>query len=139
MSNYLAMIIGGLSLGGLILLGKGCLQIYYKLSDFMERLSDERERKKLQKLLEKAAFIVYGKSLKETYRRGKLSINNLALILEEVKQIDPMIYEELIVKLSVSIRKEEVRQGLAKASELVELPNFFGDDADDDLIDYDKD
>ena len=75
----------------------------------------------------------------ETYRRGKLSINNLALLLEAVKEVDPLLYDDVVRKLSDMIRKEELRKGLAKPSELIETPSFFGDDSDDDLITLDKD
>lgn len=110
-----------------------------KLSDYLERRKDKQFQKRLEKQFKKAYNKVTGRGLLETYRRGKLSINNLALLLEAVKEVDPLLYDDVVRKLSDMIRKEEVRKGLANPSELIEIPSFFGDDSDDDLITLDKD
>lgn len=110
-----------------------------KLSDYLEKRKDKQFQKRLEKQFEKAYNKVTGKGLLETYRRGKLSINNLALLLEAVKEVDPLLYDDVVRKLSDMIRKEEIRKGLAKPSELIEIPSFFGDDSDDDMITLDKD
>lgn len=115
------------------------IKAYRRLCDYLERRKDEKFKKRLEKQFEKAYNKVTGKGLLETYRRGKLSINNLALLLEAVKEVDPLLYDDVVRKLSDMIRKEEVRKGLAKPSELIEIPSFFGDDSDDDLITLDKD
>ena len=115
------------------------IKAYRRLCDYLERRKDEKFKKRLEKQFEKAYNKVTGKGFLETYRRGKLSINNLALLLEAVKEVDPLLYDDVVRKLSDMIRKEEVRKGLAKPSELIEIPSFFGDDSDDDLITLDKD
>lgn len=116
-------------------------KLFYLVCDLMERLENRKEEKQLKKLMKKAHFIVYATSLRETFRRGKLKVNNLALLLDEVKELDPTLYDDLVLRLSKAIRKEEVKQGLAKATELVDLPSHFGDDSenDDDLIILEKD
>ena len=116
-------------------------KLFYLVCDLMERLENRKEEKQLKKLMKKAHSIVYATSLRETYRRGKLEVNNLALLLDEVKEIDKTVYDDLVLRLSKAIRKEEVKQGLAKATELVDLPSHFGDDSDDDeeLIILEKD
>lgn len=115
------------------------IKVCQKLSDYLERRKDKQFQKRLEKQFEKAYNKVTGRGLLETYRRGKLSINNLALLLEAVKEVDPLLYDDVVRKLSDMIRKEEIRKGLAKPSELIETPSFFGDDSDDDLITLDKD
>lgn len=116
-------------------------KLFYLVCDLMERLENKKEEKQLKKLMKKAYSIVYATSFRETYRRGKLEVNNLAILLGEVKELDPTLYDDLVLRLSKAIRKEEVKQGLAKATELVDLPSHFGDDSenDDDLIILEKD
>ena len=116
-------------------------KLFYLICDLMENLENKREEKQLNKLMKKAYSIVYATSFRETYRRGKLEVNNLALLLDEVKELDPTLYDDLVLRLSKAIRKEEVKQGLAKATELVDLPSHFGDDTEDDedLIILEKD
>lgn len=110
-----------------------------KLSDYLEKRKDKKVEKTLEKQFRKAYNKVTGKGLLETYRRGKLSLNNLAILLEAVKEVDPLLYDDVVRKLSDMIRKEELKKGLAKPSELIETPSFFGDDSEDDLITLDKD
>lgn len=116
-------------------------KLFYLVCDLMERLENRKEEKQLNKVMKKAYSIVYATSFRETFRRGKLEVNNLALLLDEVKEIDKTVYDDLVLRLSKAIRKEEVKQGLAKATELVDLPSHFGDDSenDDDLIILEKD
>lgn len=140
MSNNLVLILGGLSMIGLIALLQAVRVAVKKACDFF---SDRREasrlkanKKEAEKLSNKCREIVYGTSKKEVLRRGQLEINNMALILAEVKEIDQQTYDELVVKLASNIRKEEVKQGLATATELTDVPSFFGDDGEDDLVDF---
>lgn len=125
----------------IIITGMVIRKLFYLVCDLMESLENRKEEKQLNKLMKKAHSIVFATSLRETFRRGKLEVNNLALLLDEVKEIDKTIYDDLVLRLSKAIRKEEVKQGLAKATELVDLPSHFGDDSenDDDLIILEKD
>lgn len=124
-----------------IIVGMVLRKLFYLVCDLMERMENRKEEKQLNKLMKKAYSIVFATSFRETYRRGKLEVNNLALLLGEVKELDPTLYDDLVLRLSKAIRKEEVKQGLAKATELVDLPSYFGDDSDDDedLIILEKD
>lgn len=141
MTNILYICFGVLLTILLIITGMVIRKLFYLVCDLMERLENRKEEKQLNKLMKKAHSIVYATSFRETYRRGKLEVNNLALLLDEVKEIDKTIYDDLVLRLSKAIRKEEVKQGLAKATELVDLPSHFGDDTDDDedLIVLEKD
>lgn len=141
MTNILYVSFGVLSTILLILAGMVIRKLFYLVCDLMERLENRKEEKQLNKLMKKAYSIVYATSFKETYRRGKLEVNNLAILLGEVKEIDKTVYDDLVLRLSKAIRKEEVKQGLAKATELVDLPSHFGDDTenDEDLIILEKD
>lgn len=141
MTNILYISFGVLLTILLILAGVVIRKLFYLVCDLMERLENRKEEKQLNKLMKKAHSIVYATSFRETYRRGKLEVNNLALLLDEVKEIDKTVYDDLVLRLSKAIRKEEVKQGLAKATELVDLPSHFGDDSenDDDLIILEKD
>ena len=141
MTNILYISFGVLLTVLLIVAGMVIRKLFYLVSDLMESLENKKEEKQLKKLMKKAHSIVYATSFKETYRRGKLEVNNLALLLDEVKELDKTIYDDLVLRLSKAIRKEEVKQGLAKATELVDLPSHFGDDSenDDDLIILEKD
>lgn len=140
MNNSGYIIMGGLSVIGLIASSVVFYRIGQKVSNFLSDYLEDKQNKTAEKALirlyKKCAAIVYARSKKELVRRGQLEVNNMALILEEVKQIDKQTYDELVVRLAKSIRKEEVKQGLAKATELTELPSFFGDDSEDDLIDF---
>lgn len=141
MTNILYICFGVLLTILIIIAGMVLRKLFYLVCDLMERLENRKEEKQLKKLMKKAYSIVYATSLRETYRRGKLEVNNLALLLDEVKELDPTLYDDLVLRLSKAIRKEEVKQGLAKATELVDLPSHFGDDSenDDDLIILEKD
>lgn len=141
MTNILYISFGVLLTILLIVAGMVIRKLFYLVSDLMESLENKKEEKQLKKLMKKAHSIVYATSFKETYRRGKLEVNNLALLLDEVKELDLTVYGDLVLRLSKAIRKEEVKQGLVKASELVDLPSHFGDDSenDDDLIVLEKD
>lgn len=141
MTNILYISFGVLLTILLIVAGMVIRKLFYLVSDLMESLENKKEEKQLKKLMKKAHSIVYATSFKETYRRGKLEVNNLALLLDEVKELDPTVYDDLALRLSKAIRKEEVKQGLVKATELVDLPSHFGDDSenDDDLIVLEKD
>lgn len=141
MTNILYISFGVLLTILLIVAGMVIRKLFYLVSDLMENLENKKEEKQLKKLMKKAHSIVYATSFKETYRRGKLEVNNLALLLDEVKELDPTVYDDLALRLSKAIRKEEVKQGLVKATELVDLPSHFGDDSenDDDLIVLEKD
>lgn len=141
MTNILYVSFGVLLTILIIIAGMILRKLFYLVCDLMESLENKKEEKQLNKLMKKARSIIYATSLRETFRRGKLEVNNLALLLDEVKELDPTVYDDLVVRLSKAIRKEEVRQGLAKATELVDLPSHFGDDTenDDDLIILEKD
>lgn len=141
MTNILYISFGVLLTILLIVAGMVIRKLFYLVSDLMESLENKKEEKQLKKLMKKAHSIVYATSFKETYRRGKLEVNNLALLLDEVKELDLTVYGDLVLRLSKAIRKEEVKQGLVKATELVDLPSHFGDDSenDDDLIVLEKD
>lgn len=141
MTNILYVSFGVLLTILLIIAGMVIRKLFYLVCDLMERMENRKEEKQLKKLMKKAYSIVYATSFRETYRRGKLEVNNLALLLNEVKEIDKTVYADLVLRLSKAIRKEEVKQGLAKATELVDLPSHFGDDTDDDddLIILEKD
>lgn len=141
MTNILYISFGVLLTILLIVAGMVIRKLFYLVCDLMERLENRKEEKQLNKLMKKAYSIVYATSFKETYRRGKLEVNNLALLLDEVKEIDKTVYDDLVLRLSKAIRKAEVKQGLAKATELVDLPSHFGDDTenDEDLIILEKD
>ncbi|WAX12445.1 hypothetical protein EC55P1_00053 [Enterococcus phage EC55P1] len=141
MTNILYISFGVLLTILLIIAALVIRKLFYLVCDLMERLENRKEEKQLNKLMKKAYSIVYATSLRETFRRGKLEVNNLALLLDEVKELDPTLYDDLVLRLSKAIRKEEVKQGLAKATELVDLPSYFGDDTenDDDLITLEKD
>lgn len=141
MTNILYVSFGVLLTILLIVAGMVIRKLFYLIGDLMESLENRKEEKQLNKLMKKAYSIVYATSFRETYRRGKLEVNNLALLLDEVKEIDKTVYDDLVLRLSKAIRKEEVKQGLAKATELVDLPSHFGDDSenDDDLIILEKD
>lgn len=141
MTNILYMSFGVLLTILHIVAGMVIRKLFYRASNLMESLENKKEEKQLKKLMKKAHSIVYATSFKETYRRGKLEVNNLALLLDEVKELDPTVYDDLVLRLSKAIRKEEVKQGLVKATELVDLPSHFGDDSenDDDLIILEKD
>lgn len=141
MTNILYISFGVLLTVLLIVAGMFIRKLFYLVSYLMESLENKKEEKQLKKLMKKAHSIVYATSFKETYRRGKLEVNNLALLLDEVKELDPTVYDDLVLRLSKAIRKEEVKQGLVKATELVDLPSHFGDDSenDDDLIVLEKD
>lgn len=141
MTNILYISFGVLLTILLIITGMVIRKLFYLVCDLMERLENRKEEKQLNKLMKKAYSIVYATSFRETYRRGKLEVNNLALLLDEVKELDRTVYDDLVLRLSKAIRKEEVKQGLAKATELVDLPSHFGDDSDDDeeLIILEKD
>lgn len=141
MTNILYISFGVLLTILLIVAGMVIRKLFYLVCDLMERMENRKEEKQLNKLMKKAYSIVYATSFRETYRRGELEVNNLALLLDEVKEIDKTVYDDLVLRLSKAIRKEEVRQGLAKATELVDLPSHFGDDTenDDDLIVLEKD
>lgn len=141
MTNILYISFGVLLTILLIVAGIVIRKLFYLVSDLMESLENKKEEKQLKKLMKKAHSIVYATSFKETYRRGKLEVNNLALLLDEVKELDPTVYGDLVLRLSKAIRKEEVKQGLVKATELVDLPSHFGDDSenDDGLIILEKD
>lgn len=141
MTNILYISFGVLLTILIIIAGMVIRKLFYLVCDLMERLENRKEEKQLNKLMKKAHSIVYATSFRETYRRGKLEVNNLALLLDEVKEIDKTVYDDLVLRLSKAIRKEEVKQGLAKATELVDLPSHFGDDSenDDDLIILEKD
>lgn len=141
MTNILYISFGVLLTILLIVAGMVIRKLLYLVCDLMERRENRKEEKQLKKLMKKAHSIVYATSLRETYRRGKLEVNNLALLLDEVKEIDKTVYDDLVLRLSKAIRKAEVKQGLAKATELVDLPSHFGDDSDDDddLIILEKD
>lgn len=141
MTNILYISFGVLLTILIIIAGMVLKKLSYLICDLMERLENKKEEKQLKKIMKKACSIVYATSFKETYRRGKLEVNNLALLLGEVKELDPTLYDELVLRLSKAIRKEEVKQGLAKATELVDLPSHFGDDTenDEDLIILEKD
>lgn len=138
MTNILYISFGVLLTILLILAGMFIRKLFYLVCDLMERMENRKEEKQLNKLMEKAYSIVYATSFRETYRRGKLEVNNLALLLDEVKEIDKTVYADLVLRLSKAIRKEEAKQGLAKATELVDLPSYFGDD-EDELIILEKD
>lgn len=140
MTNILYISFGVLLTILLIIAGMVIRKLFYLVCDLMENLENKKEEKQLKKLMKKAHSIVYATSFKETFRRGKLEVNNLALLLDEVKELDPTLYDDLVLRLSKAIRKEEVKQGLAKATELVDLPSHFGDDTDDesDLITLDE-
>lgn len=138
MTNILYISFGVLLTILLILAGMFIRKLFYLVCDLMERMENRKEERQLNKLMEKAYSIVYATSFRETYRRGKLEVNNLALLLDEVKEIDKTVYADLVLRLSKAIRKEEVKQGLAKATELVDLPSYFGDD-EDELIILEKD
>lgn len=141
MTNILYISFGVLLTILLIVAGMVIRKLFYLVSDLMESLENKKEEKQLKKLMKKAHSIVYATSFKETYRRGKLEVNNLALLLDEVKELDLTVYGDLVLRLSKAIRKEEVKQGLVKATELIDLPSHFGDDSenDDDLIVLEKD
>ena len=141
MTNILYISFGVLLTILLIIASMVLKKLFYLICDLMESLENKREEKQLKKLTKKAHSIVYATSFKETYRRGKLEVNNLALLLDEVKEIDKTVHDDLVLRLSKAIRKEEVKQGLVKATELVDLPSHFGDDTDDDedLIVLEKD
>lgn len=141
MTNILYVSFGVLLTILLIVAALVIRKLFYLVCDLMESLENRKEEKQLNKLMKKAYSIVYATSFRETYRRGKLDVNNLALLLDEVKEIDKTVYDDLVLRLSKAIRKEEVKQGLAKATELVDLPSHFGDDSDDDedLIILEKD
>lgn len=141
MTNILYVSFGVLLTIITIIAGMVIRKLFYIVCDLMERWEKRKEEKQLNKLMEKAYSIVYATSFRETYRRGKLEVNNLALLLDEVKEIDKTVYDDLVLRLSKAIRKEEVKQGLAKATELVDLPSHFGDDSEDedDLIILEKD
>lgn len=141
MTNIIYISFGVLLTILLIVAGMVLRKLFYLVCDLMERMENMKEEKQLNKLMKKAYSIVFATSFRETYRRGKLNVNNLALLLGEVKEIDKTVYNDLVLRLSKAIRKEEVKQGLAKATELVDLPSHFGDDSDDDedLIILEKD
>lgn len=141
MTNILYISFGVLLTILLIVAGMVIRKLFYLVSDLMGSLENKKEEKQLKKLMKKAHSIVFATSFKETYRRGKLEVNNLALLLDEVKELDPTVYDDLVLRLSKAIRKEEVKQGLVNATELVDLPSHFGDDSenDDDLIVLEKD
>ncbi|WAX12541.1 hypothetical protein EC55P2_00051 [Enterococcus phage EC55P2] len=141
MTNILYVSFGVLLTILLILAGMFIRKLFYLVCDLMERMENRKEEKQLNRLMKKAHSIVYATSFRETFRRGKLEVNNLALLLDEVKELDPTLYDDLVLRLSKAIRKEEVKQGLVKATELVDLPSHFGDDTDDDedLIVLEKD
>lgn len=141
MTNILYISFGVLLTILLILSGMVLRKLFYLVCDLMEKLENRKEEKQLNKLMKKAHSIVYATSFRETYRRGKLEVNNLALLLDEVKELDKTVYDDLVLRLSKAIRKEEVKQGLTKATELVDLPSHFGDDSDDEdeLIILEKD
>lgn len=141
MTNILYVSFGVLLTILLVVAGMVIRKLFYLVCDLVERLENRREEKQLNKLMKKAYSIVYATSFKETYRRGKLEVNNLALLLDEVKELDKTVYDDLVLRLSKAIRKAEVKQGLAKATELVDLPSHFGDDSDDEdeLIILEKD
>lgn len=141
MTNILYISFGVLLTILIIIAGMVLRKLFYLVCDLMERLENRKEEKQLNKLMKKAHSIVFATSLRETFRRGKLEVNNLALLLDEVKELDPTLYDDLVLRLSKAIRKEEVKQGLAKATELFDLPSHFGDDSDDDddLIILEKD
>ena len=141
MTNILYISFGVLLTIITIIAGMVIRKLFYLVCDLMERWENRKEEKQLNKLMEKAYSIVYATSFRETYRRGKLEVNNLALLLDGVKELDKTVYDDLVLRLSKAIRKEEVKQGLAKATELVDLPSHFGDDSenDDDLIILEKD